>query len=139
MDKNTLYELLSFNIDAYINPYVPHSRLHAFPQPLRHFLGYRSKPHVEPPALVQWPLMFATTLAGLCLVAGIYNYAPGIASLHPPVMIASLGASAILDYNAIRSPLAQPRNVVIGHSLSAIVGVGYQQAVPDESRLLRRL
>jgi len=124
MDKTTLYELLSFNIDAYINPYVPHSRLHAIPQPLRHFLGYRSKAHVEPPALLQWPLMFVSTLAGLCLVAGIFNYGPGIASLNPPVMVASLGASAILDYNAIRSPLAQPRNIVVGHSLSAIVGVG---------------
>ncbi|KAK4889387.1 hypothetical protein LTR27_011833 [Elasticomyces elasticus] len=123
MDKTTLHELLNFNIDHYISPIVPRSRLYLLPQPFRHFLGHRKTPHVEPPTLLQWPLMFIATLAGLTLVAGIYNYAPGIAKLHPPVMIASLGASAILDYNAIRSPLAQPRNVIIGHGLSAIVGV----------------
>ena len=39
------------------------------------------------------------------------------------LMIGSLGASAVLIYGAIRSPLAQPRNLVGGHILSAIVGV----------------
>ena len=39
------------------------------------------------------------------------------------LMIGSLGASAVLVYGAPRSPLAQPRNLVGGHVLSAIVGV----------------
>ncbi len=39
------------------------------------------------------------------------------------LMIGSLGASSVLIYGAIRSPLAQPRNLVGGHFLSAIVGV----------------
>jgi CBS-domain-containing membrane protein len=39
------------------------------------------------------------------------------------LMIGSLGASAVLVYGAVRSPLAQPRNLVGGHVLSAIVGV----------------
>jgi CBS-domain-containing membrane protein len=34
------------------------------------------------------------------------------------------GASAILGYNAIRSPLGQPRNALLGHTFSALVGVG---------------
>ncbi|KAK0984934.1 hypothetical protein LTS01_010521 [Friedmanniomyces endolithicus] len=118
MDGSYLHELLNFDIDRYLNPYIPHSR------PFRHFLGYRSKPHIDPPAVVKWPLTFISTLAGLCLVAGIFNYGPAIAALHPPVMIASFGASAILEYNTIRSPLAQPRNIIIGHALSAVVGVG---------------
>lgn len=33
------------------------------------------------------------------------------------------GASAILDYNAIRTPLAQPRNAILGQTFSALVGV----------------
>lgn len=33
------------------------------------------------------------------------------------------GAAAILEYNAIESPLAQPRNAVLGHMISALVGV----------------
>jgi len=39
------------------------------------------------------------------------------------LMIGSLGASAVLVYGAPRSPLAQPRNLIGGHVLSAIVGV----------------
>ncbi len=39
------------------------------------------------------------------------------------MIIGSFGASAVLIYGAIRSPLAQPRNLVGGHILSAIVGV----------------
>ena len=38
-------------------------------------------------------------------------------------MIGSFGASAVLAYGAVRSPLAQPRNLIGGHVLSAIVGV----------------
>ena len=38
--------------------------------------------------------------------------------------MASLGASAVLDYNTIRSPLSQPRNTILGHTISAIVAVG---------------
>ena len=39
------------------------------------------------------------------------------------MIIGSFGASAVLIYGAIRSPLAQPRNLMGGHILSAIVGV----------------
>jgi len=39
------------------------------------------------------------------------------------LVIGSLGASAVLTYGAPRSPLAQPRNLVGGHLLSAAVGV----------------
>jgi len=39
------------------------------------------------------------------------------------LVIGSLGASAVLTYGAPRSPLAQPRNLVGGHLVSAVVGV----------------
>jgi CBS-domain-containing membrane protein len=39
------------------------------------------------------------------------------------MILGSFGASAVLIYGAIRSPLAQPRNLLGGHILSAIVGV----------------
>lgn len=38
-------------------------------------------------------------------------------------LIGSFGASAVLLYGAILSPLAQPRNLLGGHLLSALVGV----------------
>jgi CBS-domain-containing membrane protein len=33
------------------------------------------------------------------------------------------GASAVLEYNSIRSPLGQPRNALLGHTFSALIGV----------------
>lgn len=39
------------------------------------------------------------------------------------MIVGSFGASAVLIYGAIKSPLAQPRNLVGGHVLSALVGV----------------
>ena len=39
------------------------------------------------------------------------------------LMLGSFGASAVLVYGAVRSPLAQPRNLMGGHIFSAIVGV----------------
>lgn len=38
-------------------------------------------------------------------------------------IIGSFGASAVLVYGAVRSPLAQPRNLVGGHLISAVIGV----------------
>ena len=47
-------------------------------------------------------------------------------------LIGSFGASAVLVYGATNSPLAQPRNLVGGHLVSAIVGVTMHKLVPGE-------
>jgi CBS-domain-containing membrane protein len=39
------------------------------------------------------------------------------------MVIGSFGASAVLIYGAIRSPLSQPRNLIGGHLISATIGV----------------
>ncbi len=39
------------------------------------------------------------------------------------LVIGSFGASAVLVYGAVNSPLAQPRNLIGGHIISAIIGV----------------
>ena len=47
------------------------------------------------------------------------------------MIIGSFGASAVLIYGAIKSPLAQPRNLVGGHILSALVGAGLYMILPE--------
>jgi CBS-domain-containing membrane protein len=47
------------------------------------------------------------------------------------LLIASFGASAVLIYAAIKSPLAQPRNLIGGHIISAFVGVACYQLFGD--------
>ena len=43
------------------------------------------------------------------------------------LIVGSLGASAVLVYGAIKSPFAQPRNLVGGHIVSGLVGVSCYQ------------
>lgn len=45
------------------------------------------------------------------------------------LLIGSFGASAVLIYAAIQSPLAQPRNLVGGHVISALIGVAAYQSL----------
>ena len=57
-------------------------------------------------------------------------------TLHLPVsdviyLIGSFGASSVLVYGVIESPLAQPRNLIGGHVVSATIGVTIQQFIPD--------
>lgn len=40
-----------------------------------------------------------------------------------PLIMAPFGASCVLLYAVAQSPLAQPRNVILGHFLSAVVGL----------------
>ncbi len=47
------------------------------------------------------------------------------------MIIGSFGASAVLIYGAIKSPLAQPRNLLGGHIISAIIGVSCYKIFPD--------
>ena len=49
-----------------------------------------------------------------------------------PLIIGSMGASTVLAFGAIRSPLAQPRNLVGGHVVSAIVGVTFCRLLPGD-------
>ncbi len=46
-------------------------------------------------------------------------------------LIGSFGASSVLIYGAVNSPLAQPRNLIGGHVFSALIGVTAYKLLPD--------
>eukprot|EP01132_Coremiostelium_polycephalum_P003246 gene3246-4064_t len=52
------------------------------------------------------------------------------------MLIASFAASAVLIFAAIKSPLAQPRNLIGGHFISAVIGVSIKLALFDVSEEL---
>jgi CBS-domain-containing membrane protein len=66
-----------------------------------------------------WSWIGAFLGIGLCAVLSATYFEPRDLSL----LIGSFGASAVLVYGAIKSPLAQPRNLIGGHIISALVGV----------------
>jgi CBS-domain-containing membrane protein len=65
--------------------------------------------------------------SGLASIIGIGTVAYISAKFFNPydltLLIGSFGASAVLIYGAIKTPLAQPRNLMGGHILSGFVGV----------------
>lgn len=62
-----------------------------------------------------WSFVSATSgLLAVCAVTSVFGH---------PLLIGSLGASAVLLFGATESPLAQPRNLVGGHVVSAAVAV----------------
>lgn len=50
-------------------------------------------------------------------------------------LIGSFGASAVLVYGATNSPLAQPRNLIGGHLVSALIGVTIHLLIPSPDML----
>ncbi|WP_148252184.1 HPP family protein [Aidingimonas lacisalsi] len=56
-------------------------------------------------------------------IAGVGWLSSQVLASHSLLMIGSFGATSVLLYAAPESPLAQPRNVLGGNVLSALVGV----------------
>ena len=77
----------------------------------------------SPPRVSNAEIAWSWTGAFLGIAAAGLASRAFFEGLDLTLMIGSLGASAVLVYGAPRSPLAQPRNLVGGHVLSAIVGV----------------
>ncbi|MBD0822855.1 HPP family protein [Aestuariibaculum marinum] len=46
-------------------------------------------------------------------------------------LIGSFGATSVLIFGAIQSPLSQPRNLIGGHLISAIIGVTIYKILPE--------
>lgn len=68
---------------------------------------------------VLWSWLGAVTGIGICGYLSSRYFEPRELTL----LIGSFGASAVLVYAAIKSPLAQPRNLIGGHIISGLVGV----------------
>ncbi len=81
--------------------------------------GHTQSPPRVGPAEVLWSWL--GSFIGIAMVGLIHFKLLDQTALI--MVIGSFGASAVLVYGAIRSPLAQPRNLIGGHVLSAFVGV----------------
>ncbi len=84
--------------------------------------GAQSPPGGPLPEIL-WSWIGAVIGIGLCAYLSSRYFEPRDLSL----LIGSFGASAVLVYAAIKSPLAQPRNLVGGHVLSGLAGVACYQ------------
>ncbi len=72
---------------------------------------------------------FAGAFLGIGIIGWIQSQA--FSKLENIFLIGSFGASAVLVFGAIKSPFSQPRNLIGGHVISAIVGVTVFKIIPD--------
>lgn len=64
---------------------------------------------------------FVGSFIGVGVIGALQNlYLPATDNMF---LIGSFGATSVLLYGVINSPLAQPRNVIGGHVISAVAGV----------------
>ena len=72
---------------------------------------------------------FIGAFIGIGIIAFIQSFY--LSKVENVFLIGSFGATCVLVYGAIQSPLAQPRNLIGGHVLSAIIGVTIAKFLPD--------
>ena len=110
------------------------------PSVISRFIGYRP-PTIEPPydplpfppftwltripvKLEVWIFAWVGAFGGILLIEAIMSASTAFRDVYTaPIIVTSFGASAVLLFGVIESPLAQPRNFVLGHFVSALVGV----------------
>lgn len=72
---------------------------------------------------------FIGAFLGIGAITFFQSYS--LAKIENIFLIGSFGASSVLVYGAIQSPLAQPRNLIGGHLISALIGVSVYKLLPD--------
>jgi hypothetical protein len=103
------------------------------------FLGYRppdAKPPFDPLPFppftwlhkipIKYEVWLFTWIGGfvsMLLIEAIMSTSTAFRNVyHAPIIITSFGASAVLLFSVIESPLSQPRNFVFGHFVSSLLG-----------------
>jgi CBS-domain-containing membrane protein len=77
-------------------------------------LGRAYQPRFHPSQIALSWLGGLVAITALGLISG---------AAHAPLLVAPFGASTVLLFGHPKSPLAQPRNVILGNSLAALVSV----------------
>lgn len=72
---------------------------------------------------------FVGSFIGIAFIAYFHaEHFPGSDGIY---LIGSFGASSVLIYGIIQSPFSQPRNLIGGHVISALIGVTIQMFLPE--------
>lgn len=117
--------MFKFTIDKWLNPYILPNQSRRLPQPLRRFTGGHTAKPV--PDYLIWLEILVGSFCGILMLEGMFKSHTVFSNHHLVHIIASYGATAILCFNANSSPLAQPRNVLVGQITASIISICIQK------------
>ncbi|KAF2234287.1 HPP family protein [Viridothelium virens] len=101
------------------------------------WLGHRSNPPSTLPPYLVYLWSFLGAFCGLSTIQVIFKYSSYFQARNVPLILPSYGASAVLVYGVPDAPLSQPRALVGGHFLSALIGICVTKLfslIPPESQ-----
>jgi hypothetical protein len=82
-----------FDLDHYLNPFIPLSPLPRLPAYLSRFLGYRKEQEADVGNVVGAWWSGVGAFCGLAVIAAVFDNSKSIQARHPPAMIASFVCS----------------------------------------------
>ncbi|KAF5009732.1 hypothetical protein FDECE_4078 [Fusarium decemcellulare] len=113
-----------FDIDRLLNPIVPSPPWRHIPYPVAYFLGYRRDKPRDIGTIVPVFWAFIGIFCGISIIEVVSERIPSFIDRGAPIIVGSFGAGAVLEFYAIESPLAQPRNFLFGQLIAAVLGCG---------------
>ncbi|KAI0475659.1 HPP family-domain-containing protein [Xylariaceae sp. FL0804] len=90
---------------------------------LTRWVGYRAQPPKPINVWLTYVWAFIGAFGSLSVLMAVFGHSHYFTSRAVPPLIASYGASAVLCFNLVEAPLAQPRALFGGHFLSALTGI----------------
>lgn len=103
---------------------------------LRRMRGGERSPTRKPFSKIAWSWLGA--FVGIYLVS-ILNELLRVDMLNSVFLVGSFGASAVLIYGAPHADFSQPRNLIGGHVISALIGITVYKYIPLDIPLLGAL
>lgn len=107
-------------------------------QPLSVMMAFLRKSRGVPgggaPALPHWrePIASASlSLVGMSFLLFLHYSSTAFRSAGIVLNMGSFAATAVLVFAAPAAPLSQPRNVICGHLISAVIGVALKQSLAE--------
>lgn len=110
---------LPIHVSRFLGYRPPQSKLPYEPLPFSPFIWLKKIPLHYEVCIFGWIGAFGAIL----LIEAIMSTNTAFRDVyHTPTIITSFGASAVLLFGVVESPLSQPRNFLLGHLLSAFIG-----------------
>ncbi|OAQ96757.1 hypothetical protein LLEC1_01427 [Akanthomyces lecanii] len=154
MPRPIAHHAWNFDIDRFLNPIVPSPPWSHMPYPVAYFLGHRKNKPANTGNLMPTFWAFIGIFCAITIIQVVSKHVPAFESHHVPAIVGSFvsrsnivvpdprpstvrisadqarqGATAVLEFYAIESPLAQPRNTFFGQVLAAVIGVSRRYPV----------